>query len=354
MVRQRPTLVSVLLAVGGASALLLLEERLPPAGLAPALLGGALVLVTMLSLLRELRRRDRLAIAGGAAVLGFFAGVSAGAGAHPWALGYGGAWLPTILLFVGGVGRERLAFELERLETACDVPAKRAGALARAQQIRAETGLRARALDPEGTGAPEHAGDPRAVHAYAAQVVGYALSLEGRFAEAAASLGEVPARWMPGPMRVLMRCNLSFWRLCAGDVTGAQEALDGLGESDAPEAARPALRAARAAVLVRSGEPAAALDIVGKVDGERGEPGWVRQRYRVTRAHALAALGDEEGARAALGQVADEGDAGREELRRWVPAGGPAAGMIAEMAGRENAAARGAGRTGAGEGEGEV
>ena len=133
VVRQRPTVVAVLLAVGGASALLLLEERLPPAGLAPALLGGALVLGTMLSLLRELRQRDRLAIAGGAAVLGFFAGVSAGAGVHPWALGYGGAWLPAILLFVGGVGRERLAFELERLETECDIPAKRAGALARAR-----------------------------------------------------------------------------------------------------------------------------------------------------------------------------------------------------------------------------
>ncbi|AKT36534.1 hypothetical protein [Chondromyces crocatus] len=329
--KGRPLQVAVVVALVGAGVMALFASQWPPSRVAPAGIGAAVVLLTTSAVLRELRRRDRLAIAFGAAFLGWFAGLAAAAGVHPWVLGYLGAWLPALLLFVGGVGRERLAFELERLENEADEAATRPKALRRAAEILDETREGARTLDATATQGPAHPGDPRALHAYAAQVVGYALAHEERFEEAARTLSAVPRAWMPVPMRALMLGNLSFWWLCAGDVTAAAMALEEAQDGEVPEAVRPALRAARAAVLVRSGDAAGALDIVGRQDRERGEPPQVRQRYRVTRAHALVALGEEAAARAELERVLDE--AGPHELRRWLPARGPAVALLATLCG---------------------
>jgi len=327
----RPLPAAALLAGAGAAALVWLGPRLPASRYGPAALGAAAVLLAASWLLRELRRRERLSIAAGAAVLGFLAGAAAAKGPWAWPLGYAAAWLPALLLFLAGIGRERLAFELERLEEEADTPAARPRVLARAAAIRDEARAAARRLDPDAARPPADAGDARGIYAYAAQVAGYALALEGRYEEAAASLSEVPAAWMPGPLRPLLLSNLSHWYLCAGDVDAAARALEPAREEDALPETRPVLRAARAAVLVRSGQVDAALAIVGRADLEQNEPALVRQRYRVTRAHALAAKGDAEGARAELGRVLEE--AGVEELRRWLPAGGPALPLVEELTG---------------------
>jgi hypothetical protein len=320
-----------LVAGAGVVVLLLAAPRLPAPGYTPAALGAAAVLLTLATLLRHFPQRERLTIAAIAAALGFFAGAAATMGELAWPLGFAAAWLPAVLLLLAGSGREGLAYELERLEAEADAPAARSRVIARAGTIRDKARAAARALDPDAARPPEHPGDPRGVYAYAAQVAGYALALEGRFEEAAQSLADVPQAWMPAPMRPLMLSNLSHWLLCAGDIGGAGLALEGAPEKEASEEVRPVLRAARAAVLVRAGEIDEALDLVGLEDGERGEPPLVRQRYRVTRAHALAAKGEVEAARAELERVLE--DAGVEELRRWLPAGGPGAALMEELAG---------------------
>ncbi len=327
----RPTLVATLLAAGGAAALLLAEGWLPPSRYSPAALGAGCAALATHGILRELRRRDRVAISLGAGMLGFLAGAAAAGGAHPWALGFAGAWAPALMLFLAGVGRERLIFELERLENEAEVDARRPAALRRAVEIRDRAREAARGVDPEGAEGPSHPGDARAVYAYAAQVAAYAHAQDARYDEAIASLGAVPPAWMPAPMRPLMLSNLSHWRLCAGDVEGARAALDAIDEATALPAVRPIVRGARAAVLVREGDVEGALDLVGRRDGELGEPPFVRDRYRVARAHALAAKGDEAGARAELRRVVE--DAGVAELRRWVRAGGPAEALIRAEAG---------------------
>lgn len=334
----RPAATSVLLVGAGMAALFTLNPQLPASRYGPAALGAGTVLLVGAWLLRELGRRERLAILAGAAVLGFLAGVAAGKGSLGWPLGFGAAWLPLLFLLLAGLGRERLAIELERLEEEADQPEARAGVLARATKIRDEARVAADRVDPDRKATPADAGDARSIYAYAAQVAGYALALEGRHEEAAASLGEVPEAWMPEPLRPLLLSNLSHWYLCAGDVDAAARALEGVREEDALPEARPVVRAARAAVLVRSGQVDAALDIVGRADLEQNEPAMVRQRYRVTRAHALAAQGDAAGARAELERVLEE--AGSEELRRWLPAGGPAMGLMEELTGTKAAARR--------------
>lgn len=318
----RPTLVATMLAVIGAATLLLAGPALPPSTYGPAALGAASVLLATARLLREIRRRDRLSISIGAGVLGFLAGAAAARGPHAWALGFAAAWAPALALFLAGVGRERLAFELERLEDEADDPALRPGALRRAAAIRDQARAAARGVDPGAAHGPSHPGDARAIYAYAAQVTAYAHGLDERFEDAVAALSEVPPAWMPAPMRPLILSNLSHWQLCAGDLPGAQRTIAAIEEDGILPAVRPVVRGARAAVLVRAGETEAALDLIGRKDGELGEPPLVQQRYRVTRAHALAAKGHAEAAREELRRVV--ADVGVGELERWLPAGGPA------------------------------
>lgn len=327
-----PVRAVVLLATSGTAALLLAEAWLPASAYASPALGAACVLAATSALLRDLPRRNAGVLALGAAAIGFVGALAAARGAHAWPLGFGAAWLPALLLFLGGIGHEQLLFELTRLENEAEMPALRPRALERAERIRDVTRTAARAIDPQASGRPTHPGDARAIHAYAAQVAGFALSLDGRYGEAAASLGEVPPPWMPAPMRALMLSNLSHWQLCAGDIEGAARTLERAPDGDAPLPVRPYLRGARAAVLVRSGDLEAAFDLVGRRDGEVGEPPAVRQRYRITRAHALSAKGEPAAARAELRRVV--ADAGVEELRRWLPAGGPARPAMEELIAR--------------------
>ncbi|WP_437876089.1 hypothetical protein [Sorangium sp. So ce513] len=176
---------------------------------------------------------------------------------------------------------------------------------------------------------PTHLGDPRVAYAYAAHVVGQSLAWEGNYKAAAASLRDVPRDWLPPQVRLLLLSHLAQWQLCAGDIDAARRLLDELDEDRAPASVRPLVRGARAAVLARAGDPEGALSLVGRRDGERGEPAEARQRYRITRAHALAALGELAAARAELRRVVD--DVGVDELCRWIPAGGPARATMIEL-----------------------
>jgi hypothetical protein len=311
----RPLFALALLAVAGASALVLAGAR-APGGYVPALLGALAVLLALGRLLRELRPRDRRAIAGGAAALGFLCASVAAVGPHPAALSFAAAFLPALVLILLGFGRERLAFELSRLEEAIDDPAARPAARARARAIRDEARSAARALDPEATGGPAHPGDPRAVFAYAAEVLADACFQDGSAEEAALALGDVPSAWMPAAMRPLMLGNLAFFRLAAG---APEAALAGL---DAEPAAGPAVRAARALALVHLDRAAEALALVGRSDDDSLPPERLRARYAIVRALSLAALGEAAAARAALtaARALPEGDAELARLRPAVPA----------------------------------
>ncbi|WP_437991218.1 hypothetical protein [Sorangium sp. So ce145] len=181
-----------------------------------------------------------------------------------------------------------------------------------------------RALTP-----PTELDDPRIIYAFAAQAVGQSLAWEGSYKAAAASLRDVPRDWIPPQVRVLVMSNLAQWQLCAGDIESARRLLPDLDEERAPASVRPLVRGARAAVLVRTGDVEGALSLIGLRDGEREEPTEVRQRYRITRAHALTALGEPAAARAELRRVVD--DVGVDELCRWIPAGGPARAAMIEL-----------------------
>ncbi|MGK3969703.1 hypothetical protein WMF38_33060 [Sorangium sp. So ce118] len=225
------------------------------------------------------------------------------------------------LLLLGGFLQEKLTLGPARLRSRAD----RADAPARARPAQPPQPPAARpAVAP-----PSHLGDPRVIYAYAAQVVGQSLAWEGNYKAAAASLRDIPPDWILPQVRVLLLSNLAQWQLCAGDLGAATRLLDDLDEDRAPASVRPLVRGARAAVLVRAGDVEAALSLVGRRDGEMDEPAEVRQRYRITRAHALAARGELAAARAELRRVVD--DVGVDELCRWLPAGGPARATMLEL-----------------------
>ncbi|WP_437621836.1 hypothetical protein [Sorangium sp. So ce1151] len=229
------------------------------------------------------------------------------------------------LLLLGGFLQEKLPFGPARLRSRAD----HAASPARARPAHLPQPPASRpALGPAAP-PPRHLGDPRVIYAYAAQVVGQSLAWEGNYKAAAASLRDIPPDWILPQVRVLLLSNLAQWQLCAGDLGAATRLLDDLDEDRAPASVRPLVRGARAAVLVRAGDVDGALSLVGRRDGERGEPAEVRQRYRITRAHALAARGELAAARAELRRVVD--DVGVDELCRWLPAGGPARATMLEL-----------------------
>lgn len=328
--RRLPTVTAVLLCAAGMGALALAGPRLPDLRLGPAALGATSALVVTAALLGGLRGRDRMILAGIAGGLGFFTGLAASSGLFPWPLGFGGAWAPMLMLLLAEVGEDRVGAELARLETEADDPAARPEALRRAEEIRERALGEGRALEEKGARPPASESDPRVLAACAAQVVAYALSKDRRHQDAADALAEIPPAWMPPDRRPVMLSNLSFLRLCAGDVEAAQQALAGANGRGAPAVAQDVLRAARAAVLVRAGQLEEALDLVGREDRDRGEPPFIRQRNRITRAHALVALGEVEAAQEELRKVLEDG--GEEELRRAIPAGGPALKYVEEIA----------------------
>ncbi|WP_437505262.1 hypothetical protein [Sorangium sp. So ce1099] len=221
------------------------------------------------------------------------------------------------LLLLGGFLQEKLPLGPARHRSRAD----RADAPARPRP--------ARPPQRPAAAPPSHLGDPRIIYAYAAQVVGQSLAWEGNYKAAAASLRDIPPDWILPQVRVLLLSNLAQWQLCAGDLGAATRLLDDLDEDRAPASVRPLVRGARAAVLVRAGDVEGALSLVGRRDGERDEPAEVRQRYRITRAHALAARGELAAARAELRRVVD--DVGVDELCRWLPAGGPARATMLEL-----------------------
>lgn len=316
----RPTLVILALAVTGASALLFAGPHVLPSVYVTAAFGALWAGVAVAWLLRELRPRDRFSIAAGAGVLGFLVGSVAGVGPFPASLSFAASFLPSLVLFIAGIGRERQAFELARLEEAIDDPAARPRAAARAAAIRDETRAAAREIDPDARTAPAHAGDPRGVYAYAAEVLAYAHAQDGAYAPAVEALAEVPLRWMPAGMQPLMIGNLAFCHLCLGDAKAALDALDRLAEKDVAPEHRAVLRASRALALLRQDRADEALGIVGKTDEESLPPERMKPRYAVVRALALAASGDRAGAAAALASPE-----ARAELARLRPAAPPGA-----------------------------
>ena len=330
----RPTLVVLALAASGAAALHFAGPRAPAGPYAPASLGALVAFLAVGRLLRDLRARDRLSISAGAGALGFLVGAVSGVGPVPASLSFAGAFLPALALLLAGVGRERVAFELSRLEDAVEDPAARSQAVARAMAIRDEARAAARARDPEARGAPEHAGDPRGVYAYAAEVVAYGRARGGDHAGAVASLDEVPVRWMPAAMRPLMIGNLAFFHLCLGAPVAALAALDRLPEKDAAADHRAVLRAARAAALARLDRGQEALALVGRSDEESLPPDRLKARFAVVRAMALLALGDREGAARELGR-ARRMDGGPAEVARFRPALGERAGALVDEGGEE-------------------
>lgn len=315
----RPSLVVLALAGAGAAALLFVEPPVRSTTYVPAGIGALVALAASAWLLRELGGRGRTTFAVGAGVLGFLAGSVSGVGPFPASLAYAAAFLPAGLLFLAGVGRDRLVSELSRLEDASDDAAARPRVAARAAALRDQARVAARALDPEGRETPPHFGDPRAVHAYAAQVLARARALDGAYGEAVAALGEVPVPWMPAPLRTLMVGNLSFYHLSAGDPAAALAVLDRLSEAEAEAVHRPVLRAARALALVHLDRAGEALALVGRDDGASLPPEHLRARYALVRVCALVALGEDDAARVAL-SAALAAPEGREEIARLRPA----------------------------------
>jgi tetratricopeptide (TPR) repeat protein len=325
----RPSLVVLGLAALGALAFVMVGPGVAPLPFGPPALGALAAAGTTLWLLRELRPRDRASIAGGAGALGFLIALASGVGPYPEALSFAAAWLPAYLLFLSGIGRERLAFELARLEEQSDDPVLRPRVLARAEAILRDAREAARELDPDAREVPLHPGDPRAVYAYAAQVTAYCRALDKDFPAAIAALGEVPPLWMPAPMRPLMLGNLAFWHLCAGAPEEALRALDALPEQQAPATSRAGLRVMRAAALVWQDKPAEGIALVGAAGDDAGEPAHLRARFAIVRAHALVHQGEHDAARGEVRRALDA-PGGAEDIRKWLPAGGPARSLLEE------------------------
>ncbi|MGK4008428.1 hypothetical protein WMF31_37810 [Sorangium sp. So ce1036] len=261
-----------------------------------------------------------LAAAAGAAALWLTPGALAG---WPFLDGpppRGAAWAlaaTSALLLLGAAARRWRGARPGRLGAAAEAPAP------------AQAGSPAAWPAEPASAPPALRDDPRLAYVYAAQVVGQSLAWQGDYRGAAAALRDVPPAWMPPRLRALLRSHLAQWQLCAGDIDGARQLLEDLDEERAPASVRPIVRGARAAVLVRTGDADAALSLVGRDDDQRDEPTEVRQRCRITRAHALAARGELSAARAELRRVVDE--VGVDELCRWLPAGGPARDVMIEL-----------------------
>lgn len=316
----RPTLVVFAIASAGACLLLLAGPHELPSRYVPAAFGALVAGLVVARLLRDLRPRDRLSIAVGAGFLGFLVGSVSGVGPFPASLAFAGAFLPAFALFVAGIGRERAAFELAELEEAIDDPKARADAIARASALREEAGRAAREMDPEARGEPEHAGDPRAVHAYASQVVAYGRALDAAYEAAIEALDPVPIAWMPRPMRPLMISNLAFFRLCAVAPEAAIDALDRLPEKDAVAEHRAVLRVTRAAALAHLGREEEARALVGSNDDEVLPPERLAHRFAIVRAFLEADPGRaEEAFRAVV--VTPEGRAELARFRAAAPSG---------------------------------
>ena len=336
---SRPFLVMLLFAGAGAGALYLASPHLPSPTLGlwrygSAALGGILALVVVWKLLHEQPAPARRGVALAAGTVGFFVGAAAAASLakYAWPAGFAVAWVPAFLLFLVGFGSERFAHELSRLENDVDDEKKRPTVIARAEEIRDAAAKEARQLDRDAKGEPEGIGDPRAVYAYAAQVAAYGHALDRHFDRALDSLGPVPPPWMPGPMRLLMLGNLAFWNLCVDRVAEAKKIVLAADDKDSVPESRPMFRCTKALVLVRAGDVADALEIVGAAAGEGGEPKRLRPRYALVRAHALVASGREDAAREELRAALDE-PGGADELGRWVAAGGPAKALVEELLG---------------------
>jgi hypothetical protein len=330
-VLSRPTFVVALCAAAGTIGLRLATPVLPASSkYAPAFIGALGALIVSWVLLRALPKPQRNSVAFASGVLGFFVGAAASATLAKlhWPAGYGTAWLPSFLLFLAGFGSERLTHELSRLEDDIDRSSERPRVIARALEIRDAAEAEARQLDKDAKSTPKDASDPRTVFAYAAQVAGYGYALDERFDDAVASLGKVPPVWMPVPMRLLMLGNLAFWNLCRGDVPAAQKAIDAGDEEGSLPEARPHFRVSKAMVLVHAGKPTEALAIVGEKEGT--EPGRLRRRYALVRAHALVGSGREAEARAVLEEILED-PLGADEVRRWLAAGGPARSLVEEL-----------------------
>lgn len=330
VLEARPAVVVALIAVAGAIALAAASRALPEARYAYAALGSLTSLLITLWLLRALRPRDRRLIALAASALGFFAGAAASRPPYPAASSFAAALLPSFVALLAGVGSERVAMELSRLEDDLDDPSARPRVIARAGEILERAKSAARAFDPDAIEEPRDAGDPRAIVAYASQVIAYARAEDGDFLGAIASLGEVPLAWMPPLMRPLMVANLAFFFLAEADPDRALAELDKLQDERAPAEMRPALRAVRAIALAALGRGDEGLALVGRSDEDGAPPERFRLRYEVARAHAFAAMGDEESARTAIARAIAMKE-GKRELARWSRAHGPASRLFHDV-----------------------
>jgi hypothetical protein len=125
------------------------------------------------------------------------------------------------------------------------------------------------------------------------------MMLQSAYVGAIHLLDRVPPAWLE-PRQLTVRDNtLALCRMRVGDLDGADEALT-RAETYVHHDDRAMLATTRAMLLLVEQKPSEALGIVGD---DRHLDARTRLALLITRAHAHAALGDEDAARVALSQV---------------------------------------------------
>jgi hypothetical protein len=146
-----------------------------------------------------------------------------------------------------------------------------------------------------------------------------------RYREAEELLDALSAEWLTPAQRALHVNALTVCRVHRGDVAGAKEALALAPERVEDAAQRLQLRLLDALCASLSGEPERALRILDAHPDAEGDP----VLPRLVRAHALAATGDEDGAREALAALREQAGAEAFEAAAEIP--GPATELARNM-----------------------
>lgn len=166
---------------------------------------------------------------------------------------------------------------------------------------------------------------PPAEYAELAHFASVPLTAIGEWKAAGEHLGAIDVDALEPSERARTRQGIATIKLQAGDLEGAQDAIDAI-ERPAEERVEEWVLALEALLIAVQGGADRALEMARKAPTEEGA---LKATWDVVRAHAFASMGKEKRARAALDAVRNV--AGDQGLERAVRPVGPATDLAREM-----------------------